>query len=122
MSRGRLAWLHRRSLGQMAWTFIMRLALACPCSAANGFVGIRLLGEEIERIAEHADSLCVKPPLWGIEAADATEQRPGEAPGFAFRSFERMVPHQCVGGWTAICLVKWLLLLKVLFYDSPYER
>ena len=32
------------------------------------------VGEEIERIAEHADSLCVKPPLWGIEAADATEQ------------------------------------------------
>lgn len=32
------------------------------------------VGAEIEQIAEHADSLCVKPPLWGIEAADATEQ------------------------------------------------
>jgi len=32
------------------------------------------VGEEIERIAEHADSLCVKPPLWGIDPSDATDQ------------------------------------------------
>ena len=32
------------------------------------------VGQEIERIAAHADSLCVKPPLWGIEAADAADQ------------------------------------------------
>lgn len=32
------------------------------------------VGEEIERIDEHADSLCVKPPLWGIDPADAADQ------------------------------------------------
>ena len=32
------------------------------------------VGQEIERIAEHADSLCVKPPLWGLDPADADEQ------------------------------------------------
>lgn len=32
------------------------------------------VGQEIERIAAHADSLCVKPPLWGIEPADAVDQ------------------------------------------------
>ena len=26
------------------------------------------------RIAEHADSLCVKPPLWGIDPGDSAEQ------------------------------------------------
>ncbi len=32
------------------------------------------VGAEIEVINEHADSLCVKPPLWGIEQADAAHQ------------------------------------------------
>lgn len=32
------------------------------------------VGAEIERIAEHADSLCVKPPLWGIDPTDAADQ------------------------------------------------
>lgn len=32
------------------------------------------VGQEIERLSEIADSLCVKPPLWGIEATDAAEQ------------------------------------------------
>lgn len=32
------------------------------------------VGQEIERIAAHADSLCVKPPLWGIEPAEAVDQ------------------------------------------------
>ena len=29
---------------------------------------------EINSIANHADSLCVKPPMWGIDPADAVEQ------------------------------------------------
>lgn len=32
------------------------------------------VGAEIEAINQHADSLCVKPPLWGIEQADAADQ------------------------------------------------
>jgi probable F420-dependent oxidoreductase len=29
---------------------------------------------EIDRIAEHADSLCVKPPMWAIDPTEAAEQ------------------------------------------------
>lgn len=32
------------------------------------------VGAEIESIGEHADSMCVKPPLWGIEQTDAADQ------------------------------------------------
>ena len=32
------------------------------------------VGQEIERIAGHAGSMCVKPPLWGIEPDDAADQ------------------------------------------------
>lgn len=48
-----------------------------PLEAARTFAvcgSADVVGEEIERIGEHADSLCVKPPLWGIESIDATEQ------------------------------------------------
>ena len=30
--------------------------------------------QEIENIAEHANSICVKPPMWGIDLRDASEQ------------------------------------------------
>ncbi len=32
------------------------------------------VGQEIENIAEHANSICVKPPMWGIDLRDASEQ------------------------------------------------
>ena len=32
------------------------------------------VGQEIEQIAGHATSICVKPPMWGIDPEDAAEQ------------------------------------------------
>jgi probable F420-dependent oxidoreductase len=32
------------------------------------------VGQEIERMGAHADSLCVKPPMWAIDRADAEQQ------------------------------------------------
>lgn len=32
------------------------------------------VGQQIEEVAAYADSLCVKPPLWGIDPADAADQ------------------------------------------------
>ena len=32
------------------------------------------VGQEIENIASHAASICVKPPMWGIDPEDANHQ------------------------------------------------
>ena len=32
------------------------------------------VGSQIEKLANHADSMCIKPPLWGIEPDEAAEQ------------------------------------------------
>ena len=32
------------------------------------------VGQEIEEIAGYATSVCVKPPMWGVDPEDANEQ------------------------------------------------